>query len=273
MTVYVITHKQFNELYPSKGYQKLLVGAKNNRKNVPFDEQDSFLLDDTGDNISDRNDRFCELTGLYWIWKNIHNDDNVGIVHYRRYFGTYPATFLGKVREYSAGLMGRQLQIISTEALDSLLNDYDVVVTNNQTTVPYGDPQMVWQEYASAHYLNDLEITRDVIISQFPEYEKTFQQVIHGKRYHHYNMMYTTRSNFNRYCEWLFSILFKVEQRINVDQYDSYQRRIFGFLSERLMDVWLLHNNLRIKELRVLKVESPNDLDVRVRIKNRFIRK
>lgn len=273
MTVYVITHKQFNELYPRDGYQKLLVGAEKNRRNIPADEQESFLFDDTGDNISNQNGSFCELTGLYWIWKNVHSSDNVGIVHYRRYFGKYPATFWGKVREYLSGIMGNQLQIIPIKSLDDLLDSYDAVVTNNQTTASYGVPEMVWQEYANAHYLHDLEVTRDVIISRFPNYEEAFYHVIHGNRYHHYNMLYTTRRNFDQYCEWLFSILFDVKQRINISQYDPYQQRVFGFLSERLMDVWLFHNNLRLKELRVLKAESTDDLDVRVRIKRRFSRK
>lgn len=273
MTVYVITHKQFNELYPRDGYQKLLVGAEKNRRNIPADEQESFLFDDTGDNISNQNGSFCELTGLYWIWKNVHSSDNVGIVHYRRYFGKYPATFGGKFREYLAGMTGEQLQIAPIKLLDDLLDSYDAVVTNNQATVSYDTPEMVWQEYANAHYLHDLEVVRDVIISRFPNYEEAFYQVIHGRRYHHYNMMYTTRRNFDQYCEWLFSILFDVKQRININQYDSYQQRVFGFLSERLMDVWLLHNNLRLKELRVLKAESTEDLDVRIRIKRRFSRK
>ena len=33
-----------------------------------------YIGDDTGDNISERNPYFCELTGLYWAWKNLDDD-------------------------------------------------------------------------------------------------------------------------------------------------------------------------------------------------------
>ena len=46
-----------------------------------------YIGDDTGDNISERNANFCELTGLYWAAHNI-DSDYIGIVHYRRYFAS-----------------------------------------------------------------------------------------------------------------------------------------------------------------------------------------
>jgi hypothetical protein len=44
--------------------------------------------DDTGDQISERNEFYSELTILYWLWKNFDRTQMKywGIVHYRRYF-------------------------------------------------------------------------------------------------------------------------------------------------------------------------------------------
>ena len=78
--VYIATHKKFDE--PKiENYMPLHVGAVNG-KNL------GYLTDDTGENISNQNTHYCELTGLYWIWKNT-TDENVGLVHYRRYFTTF----------------------------------------------------------------------------------------------------------------------------------------------------------------------------------------
>ena len=78
-TIYVITHKEIEDIKDSE-YKTLLVGAT---KNDTF--PNDYEHDDRGENISYKNDSYCELTGLYWIWKNIHTE-YIGLVHYRRFF-------------------------------------------------------------------------------------------------------------------------------------------------------------------------------------------
>ena len=76
--MYIITHKKFDIPQGADGFSVLQVGAANNGEL-------GYLRDDSGENISKMNPYFCELTGMYWLWKNV-KEDYVGICHYRRYF-------------------------------------------------------------------------------------------------------------------------------------------------------------------------------------------
>lgn len=76
--IYVITHKSFDDSKIEQTYHRILhVGTNKNYKSW-------YLKDNTGDNISSKNANYCELTGLYWIWKNSNEpaDDIDGLVHY-----------------------------------------------------------------------------------------------------------------------------------------------------------------------------------------------
>lgn len=270
MVMYVITHKRVAGSFWPAGYQRLLVGASQNITAIPQEERKNYLRDDTGENIATRNAQYSELTGLYWLWKNLPGTENVGITHYRRYFTAQPDSLKGKINEYINGLIHGPVRLASAQFMDNLLVNNDVIVTNNQE-IPQG--MTVEEEYCQAHYARDLQVVRNVIQGRFPEYVDDFEMVMTGTHYHHYNMMYTWRALFNAYCEWLFNILFEVERNIDISNYDSYQQRVFGFLSERLMDVWLRHNHLRVKELRVVKAENEDDLSIRNRLHQRFIKK
>ena len=75
--IIIATHKQ--HFMPSDDmYLPLHVGKSGK-------EELGYQGDDTGDNISAKNPNFCELTGLYWAWKNLPND-YLGLIHYRRFF-------------------------------------------------------------------------------------------------------------------------------------------------------------------------------------------
>ncbi len=79
-----------------------------------------------------------------------------------------------------------------------------------------------------------------------------------GKKLYLYNMFIMKKKDFDEYCKWLFDILFKLESQIDISNYDNYQSRIFGFLSERLFNVWIKKHNLKIKEIPVINMEGIN---------------
>ena len=238
LTVLVITHKDY-EVPASACYRPLFVGGKiaSGLKN------EDFYQDNSGVNIAEKNSSFCELTGLYWAWKNgvFENNQYVGLVHYRRYFA-------GKA------LYLKKKQIASESELLTILEKYDVILPRKRNYFI----ESIYSHYQHAHHIEDLDLTRDVIIELQSEYLESFDAVMQGRKLHLYNMFVMSSEKASEYCHWLFSILFELEQRIDITQYDNYQKRVFGFIAERLFNVWILYNQLNVKYLSVVNLDGEN---------------
>ncbi|MDO4902892.1 MAG: DUF4422 domain-containing protein [Limosilactobacillus sp.] len=240
MTMYVITHKKFNYSLPD-GFKTLLVGANKNAN------PDNYLADNTGDNISDKNSSYCELTGLYWMWKNT-SDDKVGLCHYRRYFSNFRDE---KSLKKDVLLHGTTLPA-SIESLDKDLEDHDWVVAA-PVKCNYGS---IIQDFNTYHHAKDMKITREVVNKLYPEFIEGFDKAMKLSAGSYYNMFYTTHEKFDGYCKWLFEILSEVEKRVDISGYDNYQQRLFGFLSERLFNVYLEATNAKVAYRYVFQTDE-----------------
>lgn len=251
MSIYVITHKIFEKKFNDDNYCILHVGKNKNYEN-------DYFRDNYGENISDKNYSFCELTGLYWIWKNI-NDDIVGLCHYRRYFCT-------NIQEFLYNKFDILPNVLSGKEIVDKLKEYDIILPKRIHMLTN-----VYSFYASSHNAKDMDVVRQVISEKTPKYLECFDNVMKSKYYYYANMFICKKEYLDDYCEWLFEILFEVERRIDISQYDDYQKRIFGFLSERLLQVWVIKNNLNIKEYPVFNTEAKKIS--RMQIFNRRFRK
>lgn len=232
LEMFVITHKKIEDKRIPKDRKFLLVGACNK------EEKYGYLSDDAiEENISNKNPYFCELTGLYAMWKDA-SADYISLEHYRRLF--------------SDGHMNLfHYKIASKAKLEKLLKQYDVILPHKQC---WPKEKNLLTQYANEHIENDIKELEKIILQDYPEYETAWKQVMERQNYcYPYNMFVAKKELINAYCEFLFGILFKLENRITVnDGRNDYQKRVFGFLSERLFTVWLcFKQNLKIKELNV----------------------
>lgn len=203
--------------------------------------------DNEGDNISAKNPHFCELTCHYWAWKNLKNVDIVGLNHYRRYFD-----FQKKWPQFSA-----DKRFIATDDflqqdykfpdLENLLKKYDIIL-------PVARHWRVsnTQQYGDYHIAKDWEMLRQIIKERSPQYIPAFEKTMdHSNKSVGYNMFITHWKYFENYSEWLFDILFEVERHVPPIE-DPIQSRIYGYMSERLINVFCEQFHLRIKHIPLI---------------------
>lgn len=197
-----------------------------------------FRGDDTGENISEKNPNFCELTGLYWAWKN-SDADYLGLVHYRRHFA-------GKA-------FGRKTKRILTKPqLEKLLQKNDVVLPKKRNYYI----ETIYSHYAHTFDASQLDKTREIIAKKYPAYLPAFEKTMNSRKAHMFNMFVMKRELSDRYCEWLFDILFELEKEIDTEGMTAFEARLFGRISERLLDVWIETNRVSFSEVRYLCMEK-----------------
>lgn len=235
-----MTHKKFEEPKDMM-YIPLHVGRA-------LSQELGYLSDDTGDNISERNASFSELTGVYWVWKNESSADYVGICHYRRY------------------LINKNGRIFSESELLNLLQEYDLI-TSKRLQYDY----TYYEGYADAHNINDLIMTGEVIQELYPEYYEHFIRLVHAKESYFGNIMVASKPLFDAYAKWLFTILLELEKRIDISSYDDYHKRVFGFISEFLLLVWVEANQLKAYECMVgMSAEKTETKEMKERLATFF---
>lgn len=242
-SILVCTHTDSFYL-ESELYQPIHVG-KALHPEVDF----NFIGDNTGDNISVKNGSYCELTAHYWAWKNL-NVDYIGMCHYRRYFDF---SVDGKI--ILSDMFDLTKEAIKRKNLGNpltMLSDGTEVILPKPSFIP----RSVALNYITSHIPEDFYVLCRTVLNLYPEYETTMRKFFFGSnRWIAYNMMFCRKELFDKYAEWLFTILSEVEKNVRVSDY-SYQSRIYGFMGEILTPLFFLHNCKRIKYQPILYVSD-----------------
>lgn len=250
MGIYVVSHKDVKNDFPD-GYKSIIVNA--NKNNAKGD-----LYDNVGDNISYKNGSYCELTAIYWLWKN-NDDDYVGIDHYRRFF------------------LNKGSLLKNSDAIFMLDKDRVILPQKEKFT-----KKMSTLYWSTCGYKEDLKVMRNAIIKLTPDYLEDFDAFFKQNEMYCYNMSFMSRQNYNRYCAWLFPILQEIENTLDRNSNGEanrkgYYKRIYGFMSERLLNVYISHNDISVIELPVKFIGKKPTLGQHIltkvgKMKDKFLR-
>ena len=231
--IIVATHKKY-QMPSDEVYLPLHVGAYGK-------ESIGYKRDDEGDNISSKNPFFCELTGLYYAWKNV-KADYIGLVNYRRYLT------LERVKEDKFN------NILTKSQVQELIKENDIILPNMRNYYI----ENLYDHYKHTMYVEPLDETRKIISKKYPEYLAEFDKLHERKTAHMFNMFVMRKDILNDYCTWLFDILFELEKKFKNKKYDAFHSRFYGRISELLLDVYINTNNLKYKEIYFMDMEKVN---------------
>ena len=259
--IYISSHKDAAYL-KDEIFAPIQAGSALTSNKIP-----GFLRDDSGDNISSENPKYCELTTQYWVWKNQLETDYVGFFHYRRYLAF-------KKNKKVADVWGNIYEPVFTdEVADEYglepnliakgIEGFDIILPEKKDIrkMP-GMGKNNRQQFLGSGYLHerDLDIMLAVLNEKYPEYS-SFAQDYLAEHESYLNNMYIMRKEiFSAYCEWLFDILSECDKRINYENYSTEAIRTLGHLAERLLNIYIrrlsAQENLKIKELPTVYFEK-----------------
>lgn len=250
MKIFVVTHKISQKVAKSPLYEFLLVGADKNKGLSSYRKDNEFE-----DNISNLNGSFCEITGLYWMWKHV-DEAIVGLNHYRRYF-------VSELRDK------KQKQLILTEQeIAEALDGYDIILPERGHNEFKGEK--AGEFFCRIHDVEVWENCRQIIATSYPDYLPDFEWFEQETTGYICNMFIANKTLLNDYCDWLFDILFQLDQTIDYQKYSNYNRRMIGFVAERLLNIWVHHHQLKVKEYPIYVTESEDYIKFKRRVQRKL---
>lgn len=236
--ILVATHKQFQMPQDQSLYLPIHVGRESKADL-------GYIGDNTGENISSLNPYYCELTGLYWAWKNL-SYDYLGLVHYRRYFTK-------KSQKYTENVQMDDV-ILSYRDAEELLSSHDVIVPKKR----HYYIETLYSHYDHTLDGNHLNLARQVIKELSPTYISSFDKVMRQRSGYMFNMFIMKKELADDYFSWLFPILDSMFEKIDLSEYSPFEARLFGRVSELLFNVWLDYKKVTPREIPFMYMDNVN---------------
>lgn len=221
---------------------------------------DNMIGDNTGDNISEKNPNYCELTAQYWAWKNV-DCDYIGFMHYRRHLNfnlekKYDESCWGLSEEEYLNLLYIDKYGLNDENLKQVIPQYDII-TVNPWDVKNAGSKNNYNHYKTADaklHIEDYDKALNILINKYPDYKEDIEKYNNSELGYYTNIFVMKKSLFNDYCNWLFGILFELEKQTDISNYDYQEARIYGYISEWLFGIYMTHlkrtTDLKVKELQ-----------------------
>lgn len=238
---------------------------------------EGMLRDDTGENISADNDRYCELSAQYWAWKNyeeLGNPDYIGFMHYRRHFmfdgwaGNPDWCWLpGGSVYFVPCITPPYLEHFSREHVERQLADCDGIVLSpyDVRKLPNGS-RSVREQYTrlAKQKVETFDTFIEIAKQLKPDYLSSIEKIEKGSVQYLCNMFVMTREMFEEYNEFCFPILKELDAAIDSTGMDEKALRFLGYIGEFCLSIFIFEQlkrgKYRIKELNGAYILSDEEI-------------
>ena len=211
--ILVAAHKADPNIKSDKVYMPIHVG-----KALHPDLNLGFQGDDTGDNISEKNTSYCELTALYWAWKNLKDVDIIGLAHYRRYLA------------------------IDEKEITDFLSTAGIILP-----YPFHCRTDNYTNLVSLLSHEEAIIAIDTLLKMYPDMRRAIKRYFYqSNKYTVFNMFITDWNSFDRYANFLFPYLKELEVRLKPQSYSRLKRNI-GYIAEAMLGMWIDYSRIKVK--------------------------
>ena len=216
--------------------------------------------DDVGDNISDRNRSYCEMTAIYWAWKNL-KADYYGLFHYRRYLSFAPDSYDNPYPGSAYSNIPSALEEIQLDEANmrEVIEQYDLIVPRQDDTKDTTGEVSLYEQYRNEHFIKDLDYCMEYARENYPNIAP-FIDVTHESKAYYCNMFIMKAELFDEYCTFMFDTLESFEANNDISGYNPMQYRVTGFLAERLTNIFIKYaiatGKYKVKELQIAYFEN-----------------
>jgi len=237
-----------NEFFVPIHAGRALLGQPSKDGSLTIDERQWMLNntigDDSGDNISCLNRQFSEMTAVYWAWKNreiLGEPEYIGLSHYKRQFDfTNSAEKRQKIKFWPP----ETLSVLNNlETINAFISRYDICAPYPLASAANVSIIEAYQKYRPTHisanqqnFINALAIIGEKFPHIAPYADECFYN---NKLLHYYNMFVMKWKIFEEYCDFIFSVLFAVNEKIDYSSIPYGHAREMGYLAERLTGLFL----------------------------------
>ena len=228
--------------------------------------------DDGKDNISKKNPGYCELTAIYWAWKNL-KADYYGLFHYRRFYSfadkRFPVSDDGHMMIRAKALsqdIFAKYGLLDEDHMRDTIESNDLIVHESRPVRGIPTPMAIPGKSVREHYEyhdgtivrnSDIKLMMDIVHRKYPDIYPYIDKYLDGNTFLGYNMFIMKREYFMRMCEFEFGVLSEVEKSISssLSERSLNANRIYGYLAEILTSAYIYYLRQTVVGLRVRELQ------------------